>query len=54
MREWVLTRDNEVIFVSEYGFAWYMDGELMRTGCIENAEDGLGDLEDAGFKIAEV
>lgn len=53
MREWTLTRDDEIIFVSDYGFAWYVKGELLRTGCIENAEDNLGDLQDIGFEIAE-
>lgn len=53
MREWVLTKDNEVIFVGDYGFAWYRDGELIRTGLIENAEDSIGDLLEIGFEIAE-
>lgn len=53
MKEYVLTRENEVIFVSDYGFAWYMNGELMRTGLIENPEDGIGDLLEIGFEIAE-
>ena len=53
MREWILTRGTEVIELSDYGFAWYRNGQLMRTGLIENAEDGIGDLIEIGFEVAK-
>lgn len=53
MMKWILTRGTEMIELSDYGFAWYMDGQLVRTGLIENAEDGIGDLIEIGFEVAE-
>ena len=53
MREWISIRENEVIFLSDYGFAWYKDGKLTRRGLIENAEDVISDLLEMGFETAE-
>ena len=53
MREYVLTRANEAVFISDYEYTWYIDGELMGTGLIEDPKDWIKDLIEIGFEMAE-
>ena len=45
----VFERENEVINISEYGFEWYVDHKLARTGLVENLEEDIASLLDEGF-----
>lgn len=44
-----LTKDNEVILISDYGFEWYKDGELVKEGLVENKEEDIAALQEMGF-----
>lgn len=39
----------EVINLSEYGFEWYVDGELVRSGLIEDIDETIELLTSEGF-----
>lgn len=43
-------RGNETINISEYGFEWYVDNELIRHGLVENIEEDIQLLIDEGFE----
>lgn len=45
-----LTRDNEVILISDYGFEWYIDGVLVKEGLVENKEEDIRSLQEMGFE----
>lgn len=45
-----LVRDNEVILISEYGFEWYKNNKLVKTGLVENLEEDIESLKDDGFE----
>lgn len=42
-------RENETINISEYGFEWYVDNNLVRTGLVENIEEDIESLLEIGF-----
>lgn len=42
-------RENEIVNISEYGFAWYVDDRLVRTGLVGNLENDIRSLLDEGF-----
>lgn len=42
-------RDNEVINISEYGFEWYVDNKLVRSGLVENINEDIESLINEGF-----
>lgn len=46
-----LERDNEVILISPYGFEWYVDSELARTGLVEDFEADVETLQNEGFEL---
>ena len=51
----VFERDNEreVINISEYGFEWYLDGELVKTGLVDpeiGIEGTIALLKEEGFE----
>ncbi len=39
----------EVLNLNEYGFEWYVDGELVRSGLIEDIDDTIELLTSEGF-----
>lgn len=43
-------KDNEIINISEYGFEWYVDNKLVRTGLVENLEKDIEMLIEDGFE----
>lgn len=43
-------RDNEIINISEYGFEWYVDNKLVRTGLVENLEKDIEMLKEDGWE----
>lgn len=43
-------RDNEIINISDYGFEWYVDNKLVRTGLVENLEEDIEMLKEDGFE----
>jgi hypothetical protein len=43
-------RGNEVINISEYGFEWYVDNKVVRTGLVENLEEDIESLINEGFE----
>lgn len=43
-------RGNEVINISEYGFEWYVDNKVARTGLVENLEEDIERLINEGFE----
>lgn len=43
-------RDNEIINISEYGFEWYVDNKVVRTGLVENLEEDIKSLIEEGFE----
>lgn len=43
-------RDNETINISEYGFEWYVDNKVVRTGLVENLEEDIKSLIEEGFE----
>ena len=44
---------SEQINISEYGFEWFVDGELSRSGLVENLEETIEMLIDEGFEEVE-
>ena len=44
------TEDYEVINISEYGFEWYVNHELVKAGCVENIEEDINSLLEEGFE----
>ncbi len=40
----------EVLNLSEYGFEWYVDGELTRSGLIEDIDETIELLMNEGFE----
>lgn len=43
-------RENETINISEYGFEWYVDNKMVRTGLVENLEEDIEMLIEEGFE----
>lgn len=43
-------RDNEVINISEYGFEWYVDNKMARSGLVENLDETIEALKNEGFE----
>jgi len=43
-------RGNETININEYGFEWYVDNKLVRTGLVENLEEDIESLINEGFE----
>ncbi len=43
----------EVINISDYGFEWYKDNELVKTGLIEDKDSDIEMLKEEGFVIVE-
>ena len=43
-------KDNETINISEYGFEWYVDNKVVRTGLVENLEEDIKSLIEEGFE----
>lgn len=41
--------DYEVINLSDYGFEWFVNGELVRSGLIENIDETIALLLDEEF-----
>lgn len=46
----VLERDNETINISDYGFEWYVDNKVVRTGLVENIDKDIAALKEEGFE----
>lgn len=42
-------RENEVINISEYGFEWWINHKLEKTGLVENLEDTIELLINDGW-----
>lgn len=49
-----LKRDNEFILISDYGFEWYINGQLIRNGLVENKEEDIELLKGDGFEEIEI
>ena len=45
----VFERENETINLSEYGFEWYVDNKVVKTGLIEDIDETIALLENEGF-----
>ena len=43
-------RGNEVINISEYGFEWYVDNKMVRSGLVENLDEDIETLKNEGFE----
>ena len=43
----------EVINISDYGFEWYVNNEMVRTGLVEDKEKDIEMLKEEGFTIVE-
>lgn len=43
-------RDNEVINISEYGFEWYVNNKMVRSGLVENLDEDIEALKNEGFE----
>lgn len=43
-------RNNEVINISEYGFEWYVDNKMVRSGLVENLDEDIEALKNEGFE----
>jgi len=39
----------EVINISEYGFEWYVNNKVVRTGLVDNLERDMESLKEIGF-----
>lgn len=48
-----LIRENEMILISDYGFEWYVDNELVRAGLTENADEDIAMLIEEGFELVD-
>lgn len=46
-------RDNEVVNISEYGFEWYVDNKVIRSGLVENIDNDIESLLNEGFVEVE-
>lgn len=44
---------NEVINISDYGFEWFKDNKLVKTGLVEDKEKDIEMLIEEGFVIVE-
>ena len=42
-------RENETINISEYGFEWYVDNKVVRTGLVEDIDADIESLLNEGF-----
>lgn len=42
--------DYEVININDYGFQWYVNHSLAKTGCVENLKEDIETLINAGFE----
>ena len=42
-------RENETINISEYGFEWYVDNKVVRTGLVEDIDSDIESLLNEGF-----
>jgi len=43
----------EVINISDYGFEWYKDNQLVKNGLVESREEAIEALKEEGFVIVE-
>ena len=43
-------RGNEVININEYGFEWYVDNKMVRSGLVENLDEDIEALKNEGFE----
>lgn len=43
-------RGNEIINISEYGFEWYVDNKMVRSGLVENLDETIEALKNEGFE----
>lgn len=43
-------RENETINLSEYGFEWYIDNRMVKTGLVENLDETIEALISEGFE----
>lgn len=43
----------EVINISDYGFEWYKDDKLVKSGLVEDKEEDIKMLIEEGFSIVE-
>lgn len=50
MRARKFIRDNEYILISEYGFEWYKNNELVRWGLVEDIDLDIQSIINEGFK----
>ena len=48
-----LIRENEMIKISDYGFEWYVDNELVREGLVENVNEDIEMLIEEGFELVD-
>lgn len=46
--------DYEIIFISDYGFDWFVNDERVRSGLVENIDDDIASLLDEGFEEVDV
>lgn len=42
-------RDNEVINISEYGYEWYVDNKLVKTGLVDGLAATIDILINEGW-----
>lgn len=40
----------EVINISEYGFEWYINNKLVRSGLVEYIDEDIESILEAGFE----
>lgn len=43
----------EVINISDYGFEWYVNNKLVKSGLVEDKENDIEMLKEEGFTIVE-
>lgn len=46
--------DYEIIFISDYGFDWFVNDKRVRSGLVENIDDDIASLLDEGFEEVDV
>jgi len=46
-------KTKEVINISDYGFEWYKDDKLVKSGLVEDKEEDIKMLIEEGFSIVE-
>ena len=39
----------EVVNISEYGFEWYINNKVIRTGLVDDLENDIESLKEIGF-----